>query len=79
VEASVEALKATQDEYYLRIAEDSFEWYHGKNSKGVQLIDAETYLCFDGITSYGLNQNQGAESTISYYLAFSSLKESVKL
>lgn len=79
VEASVEAMKATQNEYYLRVAEDTFEWYHGKNAKGLQLIDTETYLCFDGITIDGLNQNQGAESTISYYLAFTCLKESAKL
>jgi hypothetical protein len=76
LEASVEAMKATQNKYYLRVAEDSFEWYHGKNAKGLKLIDTETYLCFDGITRHGLNQNQGAESTISYYLAYTSLMES---
>jgi uncharacterized protein YyaL (SSP411 family) len=75
VEAAVEAMSSTGNKAYLQVAKDSFEWYHGKNLKGLNVIDTDTFVCFDGITREGLNQNQGAESTISYFLAFSALKE----
>jgi hypothetical protein len=65
----LEAYKVTHDIHYLKRAKICFEWYQGRNCKGLCLIDHETGGCYDGITQEGLNYNQGAESLISYYIA----------
>jgi len=75
VEAAIDAYKHTRDERYLRTAENSFEWYHGKNVKSIVIYNEETGTCYDGITNEGLNLNQGAESTLSYYLAYLIMKK----
>jgi hypothetical protein len=46
-----------------------FNWYKGKNSKNLSLIDKETGACYDGINENGLNLNEGSESIISYGMA----------
>jgi len=74
VDAVSKAYNITGDENYRRIAKLAFEWYHGRNIKRVGVYNEETNTCFDGITSEGLNRNQGAESTLSYYLAYLKLK-----
>ena len=75
VEAAVSAMKCTNDGKYKDLALDAFDWYHGRNILGTRLFDRDTFRCYDGITSKGINQNMGAESTISYYLAYLLLKE----
>lgn len=75
VEASLAALDSTGDGGYRDAALRAFGWYHGGNTLGVELYNGETGTCYDGITPEGLNQNQGAESTLSYYLAYLSLKD----
>ncbi len=75
VEASLAALDSTGDEGYRDAALKAFGWYHGGNTLGVELYNGGTGTCYDGITPEGLNQNQGAESTLSYYLAYLRLKE----
>jgi len=75
VEAALMALNSTGDERYRRAAQIAFEWYHGRNAQRVELYNEETGTCYDGITPEGLNQNQGAEATLSYYLAFLKMKE----
>lgn len=69
VEACIVASRILCEEKYRAYAEIAFNWFHGKNSLGLKLVDEETYTCFDGITPKGLNQNKGAESTISYLLS----------
>lgn len=75
VEAALTALNSTGDERYRNTALIAFEWYHGRNTKGVVIYNPETATCYDGITPKGLNQNQGAEATLSYYLAHLKLGE----
>ena len=43
----------------------SWEWFFGKNSLGKSLYDEVTGGCLDGITRYGVNENEGAESLLS--------------
>ena len=75
--AHLTAHKATGDIAMLELARKSFAWYRGENSRHESLIDKETGGCYDGITANGLNQNQGAESIVSYAIAGLSLaKES---
>jgi len=75
VEAALMAFNSTDDEKYKRTALMAFEWYHGRNTQKVKIYNQKTGTCYDGITEKGLNQNQGAESTLSYYLAYLKLKE----
>ena len=75
VEAALMALNSTGEERYQKTAQIAFEWYYGRNALDVILYNQKTGTCYDGITSEGLNQNQGAEATLSYYLACLKLKE----
>jgi hypothetical protein len=69
VEAATIAWIMLGEDKYKRAAEQAFAWFHGENSHGISLFDQDSYTCYDGLTSEGLNINQGAESTISYLLA----------
>ena len=67
--AYMEYYKNINDEKYLVNALKCFNWYKGKNSKNISLIDDETGACYDGINKEGLNLNQGSESIVSYGMA----------
>jgi len=69
VEACITAHRVLSEERYVDYAYNAFQWFHGNNSSGLTLVDKDNYTCFDGLTPEGLNQNKGAESTISYLLA----------
>jgi hypothetical protein len=75
VDAAVEAYKATKKQNYKEVAKTAFDWYNGNNSNKIKLINGDTHICYDGLTPVGLNKNQGAESTLSYYLAYLTLLE----
>lgn len=48
----------------------SFQWFLGYNDLDLPLYDSDTSGCNDGIEEFGINRNQGAESTIAYHLAW---------
>jgi len=64
--ASLEAYACTQHEEWIQLASTCFNWYLGKNDQQTQLYDDATGGCRDGLTEDGVNENQGAESTLSY-------------
>lgn len=63
------AYQTTRDKTFLDKMFTSYLWYMGKNELNLPVYDFETGGCYDGLEEYGLNQNQGAESTISYLIA----------
>lgn len=67
--ACLEAYKTLGIPSYLEQASLCYEWFHGKNSRNVSLIDQETGGCYDGIHAVGLNLNQGSENIVSYVMA----------
>lgn len=71
----LEAYRATGRKDYLRLAEDSFAWFLGRNSHGEVVYDNRTGGCHDGITRTGLNLNQGAESLLAYLLSHLALTD----
>lgn len=75
IDAAYTAFNSTDDEKYKKIAQIIFEWYHGRNTNNVVLYNQKTSTCYDGITREGLNKNQGAEATLSYYLSYLKLRE----
>ena len=64
--ASLEAYECTQREEWFQLASTCFNWYLGKNDQQIQLYDYASGGCRDGLTRDGANENQGAESTLSY-------------
>ena len=67
------AYKITKKIKYKNLALKSFAWYSGKNILNVSLINPLTGSIYDGLTKNGVNLNQGAESVLSYLLAYSTL------
>lgn len=70
VGAYLTAYRVTGDAGYKDLAGISMEWFHGRNLLGVSLVDPVTSGCCDGLTEYGPNANQGAESSLVYYMAY---------
>ncbi len=58
-----------QKDYLSRLFK-SFKWFLGDNDLRMSLFNHETKGCFDGLESYGVNQNQGAESTLAYLISY---------
>ncbi len=81
VMSNLALFKATQEKNYLDNALKWMSWYYGNNTKQVEVYDSVTGGCFDGINSDGVNLNQGAESIITYllaYLAFTDIAMKMK-
>jgi uncharacterized protein YyaL (SSP411 family) len=76
--AYIEAFLATGDSEYIEKARACYTWFLGRNSKRRSLLDFETGGCHDGIESDRLNPNQGAESIISFWLAYLEIKKYLK-
>ncbi len=74
-EATIAAFRNTNKQSYLEAAHQAFEWYFGGNLQGLTLYNQENGSCCDGITPQGLNQNKGAEATLSYLQARLNLEE----
>ena len=63
------AFVVTKDREYLNMLFRSFLWFLGENDLRMNLYDFETKGCCDGFVSYGVNRNQGAESTLAYLIS----------
>ncbi|RZJ78478.1 MAG: glycosyltransferase [Flavobacterium sp.] len=59
----------TKDIKYLNMMHTSYEWFLGKNSLHIPLYDFETNGCADGLQFNSVNRNQGAESTLAYFIS----------
>jgi len=64
-EASWRAFRATRDEVWLGYLDRCVRWFLGDNDNGMVLYDAVSGGGFDGLHTHGVNQNQGAESTLA--------------
>ena len=64
-----EAFHFTKDKAYLNKLYTSFMWFLGDNDLRMSLYDFETKGCCDGLENYGVNRNQGAESTLAYMIS----------
>jgi glycosyltransferase involved in cell wall biosynthesis len=74
VSACIEAFNATGDTAWRKDAFRAFEWFLGTNDLRVPLYDPSGGGCFDGLHESRVNQNQGAESTLSFLLALAEMK-----
>lgn len=69
ISACIEALRATGDPSWASRARHVFDWFLGKNHLQQALYDSMTGGCRDALHAHRINENQGAESTLSFLLA----------
>lgn len=74
VSACVNAWRLTGNRHWLSTAHQAFAWFLGENHLKVSLYDATTGGCRDGLHADRPNENQGAESTLSFLMALSDLR-----
>ncbi|MGA3132498.1 MAG: glycosyltransferase family 4 protein [Terracidiphilus sp.] len=69
ISACLEAYRLTQDRRWTEEAHRVFRWFLGSNDLQVPLYDATTGGCKDGLHPDRVNENQGAESSLSFLMA----------
>lgn len=74
VSACIEACHATSNRIWEKDARRAFEWFLGANDLGLSLYDPRTGGCCDGLHESRVNQNQGAESTLSFLIALAEMR-----
>ena len=67
-------ISLTHEERWLEEAQRVFHWFLGKNDLHVPLYDAATGGCRDGLHPDRVNENQGAESTLSFLMALLEMR-----
>ncbi|MCR4277548.1 MAG: hypothetical protein NUV80_05835 [Candidatus Berkelbacteria bacterium] len=65
--------KATNNSHYLDKALEWMGWYRGNNSQNISVIHETNNGVYDAVTPGGINKNQGAESIVTYLMAYLSL------
>lgn len=68
-EACLLAASITRDATWHVRARLAFDWFLGRNDARAPLADVLTGGCRDGLGPQGANENQGAESTLSWLMA----------
>ncbi len=75
VEACVEAFNITRDKFWFDNAVICFNWFLGHNDLNMPLYDPKTGGCRDGLMADGINQNEGAESSLAWLLSLMTLQK----
>jgi hypothetical protein len=68
-----QAFNITGEKKYLSKMYASHQWFLGANDLGISLYDPSTGGCADGLHCEGINLNQGAESTLAYWISHMAL------
>jgi hypothetical protein len=74
VAACLEAERVVGDRMWRRHAGRAFYWFLGQNHLHQWLYDASTGGCRDGLHPERVNENEGAESTLSFLLALIDMR-----
>jgi hypothetical protein len=72
--AAEAAYEVTSDAGYRRAAESAYAWFLGDNEADAVVADVATGGCHDGLEEAGVNQNQGAESTLMWLTAVETIR-----
>ena len=64
-----QAYRVTKEQQYIDRMYKSYQWFLGRNDLGLPLYDLSTGGCADGLHSEGVNLNEGAESTLAYWIS----------
>jgi hypothetical protein len=74
IAACVESYRLTGESLWMTRAQRAFSWFLGQNQLQQPLCDAASGGCRDGLHKDRVNENQGAESTLSFLLALCDLR-----
>ncbi len=74
VAACLQAYRATGKGRWRKEAWSAFNWFLGDNDLQIALYDATTGGCRDGLHPDRANENQGAESTLSFLMALLEMR-----
>lgn len=75
VSACLHAYELTGKKSWLEEAWCAFRWFLGENDLQVPLYDATAGGCRDGLHPDRVNENQGAESTLSFLMALLEMQK----
>jgi hypothetical protein len=75
VSACLEVYRLTEESQWFDEAQRVFRWFLGKNDLQVPLYDTITGGCRDGLHPDRINENQGAESTLSFLMALLEMQD----
>ncbi|MGC1452426.1 MAG: glycosyltransferase family 4 protein [Candidatus Sulfotelmatobacter sp.] len=74
VSACLQAFRATGDSRWRNDAWSAFNWFLGDNDLQLPLYDSTSGGCRDGLHPDRANENQGAESTLSFLMALFEMR-----
>ncbi|MGD0913228.1 MAG: glycosyltransferase family 4 protein [Terracidiphilus sp.] len=74
VSACLEVYRLTEESCWLEEAHRVFHWFLGKNDLHAPVYDPRTGGCRDGLHPDRINENQGAESTLSFLMALLEMR-----
>jgi glycosyltransferase involved in cell wall biosynthesis len=74
LEACLEAHLLTKDDQWFVEARRCFDWFLGRNDLGRPIYNYETGGCRDGLHREGVNENEGAESTLAWLLSLRAIR-----
>jgi hypothetical protein len=74
ISACLAAYSVTDDDSWRREAHIAFDWFLGRNDLSLEVYDATTGGCRDGLHQDRVNQNQGAESSLAFLLSLAEMK-----
>ena len=75
VSACMQAYRATGKGHWRKEAWCAFNWFLGDNDLQIALYDPTTGGCRDGLHPDRANENQGAESTLSFLMALLEMRQ----
>ncbi len=75
LEACIEAHHVTGEGFWVEHANDALNWFLGQNDLRVPLHDFTTGGCRDGLHSSSVNENQGAQSLLSWLLSLLHMQD----
>jgi glycosyltransferase involved in cell wall biosynthesis len=74
VSACMQAFRVTGDHRWSEHARQAFTWFLGQNQLQQPLYDPRTGGCRDALHTDRVNENEGAESTLSFLLALMDMR-----
>ncbi len=75
ISACLEVYRLTEESEWYEEAQRVFGWFLGKNDLQLALYDPTTGGCRDGLHPERMNENQGAESTLSFLMALLEMQQ----
>ena len=79
ISACLSAWRATAGEEWADDAQLTFRWFLGANDLGISLVDPVTGACSDGLHRDRRNENNGAESVLSYLIGLVEVRKFARI